>query len=108
MVPANWVHPMEDGRLKPLHDNYSEVAKGFMKMANEKGLQEAVDYYGRSPDKEDYMPEWGDEEKTPSCHSSGFWASDTSRNTRICCGYSRIIFPPLGLYRKWKRGFFMG
>lgn len=65
MVPENWEHPQhENGNHKPLYDSkYAEEAKDFLEMANEEGLQEAVDYMG-CPDSEDYMPDWKPEEKT--------------------------------------------
>ncbi len=59
MVPPNWNHPQENGRPKPLLEGpFSERAKEFLDMANKKGLQEAVDYFGQAPSKEDYMPEF--------------------------------------------------
>lgn len=69
-VAKDWKHPSEgryaDGkpRYEPLHDrSYTEAAAEFMKLANEKGLQEAVDYMS-VPRRENYMPEWPEAEKT--------------------------------------------
>lgn len=66
MVPANWEHPKDDrGRYIPLWNrSYTADAQDFLKMANEKGLQEAVDWHGQAPDKNNYMPEWPAEERT--------------------------------------------
>lgn len=65
-VPADWQHPRdESGEFKPLIDEgYAEAAKDFMEMATSKGFQEAVDYYGRVPDNNDYMPDWPAEQRT--------------------------------------------
>ncbi len=64
-VTKDWEHPKDDiGRHKPLYGgNYREEAKEFLKMANEEGLQEALEYMG-CPDKDNYMPDWTEEEKT--------------------------------------------
>jgi hypothetical protein len=59
MVPASWVHPEGDRGPKPLFEGpYSKSAAQFLAMANEKGLQEAVDYFGQAPVQEDYMPDF--------------------------------------------------
>jgi len=69
-VRPDWQHPTDgeygngEIRYKPLHEGYKEAAEDFMEMANSKGLQEAVDYFGQAPDKEEYMPDWTDEEAT--------------------------------------------
>jgi hypothetical protein len=66
-VPKDWQHPKDERSddYKPLlGSSYSEDAADFMKMANEKGLQEAVDYHGQAPDQNDYMPEWSAAERT--------------------------------------------
>lgn len=58
MVPAGWQHPRDErGHHKPLFDGagYSEDVADFLKLANTQGLQDALDYYGPAPDKEDYM-----------------------------------------------------
>ena len=63
-VPENWEHPKDEHlSYKPLYEGYSNDASEFMTMAVDEGLQEAVDYMG-CPNKEDYMPEWDDSEKT--------------------------------------------
>jgi len=75
MVPPTWEHPKYDadeiaerpylmGRFKPLNEGYAKAAANFMEMAVAKGLQDAVDYYGQAPDKNDYMPDWPAEECT--------------------------------------------
>lgn len=75
MVPADWEHPKYSeyevlerpycaGRYKPLLEGYSKDAADFLAKASREGLQEAIDYFGRAPDKGDYMPEWTDAERT--------------------------------------------
>ena len=86
-VPADWQHPRysEDdapfpaavGRYKPLNDGYSETAAQFTEMANAKGLQAAVSYFG-NVDQENYMPDWPAEERT---HFMMY--EDTSEGTPI-------------------------
>lgn len=77
-VPKNWEHPKNDeGSFKPLMDGYKNNAMEFMEMANKEGLQEAVDYMG-CPDKDDYMPDWEETEKT---HFMMY--EDTSEGTPI-------------------------
>lgn len=77
-VPKDWQHPKnEDGRFKPLMDGYISDAKEFMEMAAKEGLQEAVEYMG-CPDKNDYMPDWTEEERT---HLMMY--EDTSEGTPI-------------------------
>lgn len=65
MVPSDWAHPDNEdtGESKPLYEGYKESSNEFMTMANNEGLQAAVDYMG-CPDKEDYMPDWPKEECT--------------------------------------------
>lgn len=64
-VSKDWNHPiLPDGNYKPLYDNYKERSEDFLRIANEKGLQEALDYYGQCPDKDDHMPDWEESEKT--------------------------------------------
>ena len=70
MVPPHWEHPKYEpsevnhawqrGAFKPLMQGYAEAAADFLTMANEKGLQEAIDYCGQAPDKNDYVPDWPD------------------------------------------------
>lgn len=74
MVPKDWQHPRytdEDaqrqqliGKYKPLHEGYAGAAKTFLDILAKYGLQAAIDYYGQAPDKDDYMPDWADSEKT--------------------------------------------
>jgi len=65
MVSKDWQHPKrDDGSYVPLlGGSYSADEKEFLKIANEKGLQEAVDYMG-CPEKERYMPDWTENEAT--------------------------------------------
>lgn len=65
-VPADWQHPKDPitGYFKPLlGGSYEAEAAKFLAMANEKGLQEAVEWMG-CPDKADYMPDWSAEQRT--------------------------------------------
>lgn len=62
-VPKDWEHPMrENGRYIPLLSGYAKDAVEFLKIANTEGLQEAVEYFGCCPNKENYMPEWSSDE----------------------------------------------
>lgn len=68
-VTADWQHPQEDNMLggkcpKPLHEGYTRAKKEFLDMLSKDGLQEALDYFGRAPNQEDYMPDWDDGERT--------------------------------------------
>lgn len=69
-VPESWQHPKEDNyrtgkkEYKPLHEGYADAAKNFLEMLAKDGLQDALEYYGRAPDKNDYMPDWPEAERT--------------------------------------------
>lgn len=81
-VPPNWEHPTERCRhepwrggcsyakkhggkcLTPLRTGYAEAKAEFEKMQAEKGLQEAIDYFGSAPDVNEYVPEWTEAEAT--------------------------------------------
>ena len=67
-VPANWQHPKEEGTgyYVPLYpgEYYTETAPKFMEKANAEGLQAAIDWYEQAPDKNDYMPDWPENERT--------------------------------------------
>lgn len=79
-VPADWQHPKDPmtGKFKPLlGGSYAADAAEFLAMANEKGLQEAVDWMG-CPDSENYMPDWPAEQRT---HLMMY--EDTSEGTPI-------------------------
>lgn len=80
-VPKDWQHPKDErtGEFKPLlGSSYTADAADFMKMATEKGLQEAIDWNGQAPDQNDYMPEWPEAERT---HLMMY--EDTSEGTPI-------------------------
>jgi len=63
-VPAEWVHPKnERGNYKPLFEGYASDSEEFMSIAQKDGLQSAVEFMG-SVDKDNYMPDWNDEEAT--------------------------------------------
>jgi hypothetical protein len=58
MVPKDWEHPIDnDGLLIPLLADYQRDARDFLAKAIAEGLEEAVDYFGCTPDKSHYMPE---------------------------------------------------
>jgi hypothetical protein len=66
MVPEGWEHPKNElGRYVALYsgDDYQDAVKEFEEVWKEKGLQEAIEWCG-APDKNDYMPEWAESEKT--------------------------------------------
>ena len=79
-VPANWQHPTDEctGHHKPLLKGYEQDAKEFMEKANAEGLQAAIDWHGQAPDKNDYMPDWPENERT---HYMMY--EDTSEGTPI-------------------------
>ena len=68
-VPADWKHPKNEdkslgGDYKPLQENYADDARKFLAIANSKSLQDAVEWFGQAPDKNDYMPDWPESERT--------------------------------------------
>jgi hypothetical protein len=81
-VPANWQHPTQRCEhspwkggcdyarahgglcLKPLMKGYKLDKQEFEAMQAKKGLQAAIDYFGRAPDKNDYVPDWKKKEAT--------------------------------------------
>ena len=89
-VPADWQHPTEQKKdfrsermaekFKPLNpgEKYPRDAAGFIEKLNTEGLQEAVEYYGQAPDKNDYMPDWTEDQRT---HLMMY--EDTSKGTPI-------------------------
>ena len=80
-VSADWQHPKNEfDRYKPLYpgERYEADATGFMEKANAEGLQEAIDWYGKAPDQNDYMPNWPAEQRT---HYMMY--EDTSEGTPI-------------------------
>ena len=59
MVPENWNHPKDEkGNYIPLHTGYKNTKNEFLEMVDSDGLQRAIEYFGRAPNKNDYMPEW--------------------------------------------------
>lgn len=65
MVPANWEHPKDwEGIYKPLLIGYAKDFAEFKALVAEKGLEEAIEYWGGCPSKDDYMPDWTEEEAT--------------------------------------------
>ena len=64
-VPQNWEHPKRyDGNYEPLLNGYKSALADFAKAIKEKGLANALDYYGGGPISDEYMPEWPDELRT--------------------------------------------
>lgn len=62
-VPKDWQHPKDnDGRFKALSEHYSSAAAEWLESLAKKGLQPTIDYYGNPPDKNDFMPEWSEDE----------------------------------------------
>lgn len=83
-VKSDWKHPKDgNGNFKPLYDGYNAALKDFMDMTTNKGLQEAIDYMG-VPDKNDYMPDWPEEERT---HLMMY--EDTSEGTPISPAFEK-------------------
>lgn len=68
MVPPDWQHPKDErtGQYKPMHngDDYQGRADSWIAHFHEHGLQEAIDYEGNPPDKNDFMPNWPAEQRT--------------------------------------------
>jgi hypothetical protein len=88
-VPANWEHPMDDRGFVPLHDGYNEAkrewelyhekwkqglerdwsvsedeAAGWVPIKESHSESTFEDYYGKYPNRDAYMPDWPDEERT--------------------------------------------
>lgn len=65
MVPKDWEHPKQYGdRYQPLFDGYRAALADFEADVKEKGLDEALDWHGRGPVTDDYMPDWPQDERT--------------------------------------------
>ena len=54
-VPRGWEHPKDGEHYTPLFDHYEKNREEFDNIAREKGMREAIDYFGQEPDPEDYM-----------------------------------------------------
>ena len=63
-VPADWKHPEDCGRLKPLFDGYNSALENFRDDVEKMGLGKALDYHGGGPVSENYMPDWPEAERT--------------------------------------------
>lgn len=64
-VPKDWEHPKQYGdEYQPLLDGYKAALADFAKAVEEKGLAEALDYFGGGPVSDDYMPDWPEAERT--------------------------------------------
>ena len=63
-VAATWQHPKDGGRYKPLYEGYAEALVEFETKQHAEGMQAAIEEFGQAPDKNDYMPEWSEAEKT--------------------------------------------
>lgn len=79
-VPADWVHPMENGRYKPMYPgkDYQPSADEWLAAFRSGGLQAAIENCGMPPDVEDYMPYWPESDCT---HYMMY--EDTSEGTPI-------------------------
>jgi hypothetical protein len=97
-VPANWQHPTQTCKhspwnggckepltppgtcFKPLYEGswYLSRKESWLKSLAEKGLQETLEYEGRPPNTDDYMPVWTEAEAT---HYMMY--EDTSEGTPI-------------------------
>ena len=63
-VPKDWQHPKDEGgNYIQLLEGYEEDKEEFLSIFKKQGLQEALEWMG-APNKDDYMPEWPEEEKT--------------------------------------------
>jgi len=65
-VPANWQHPRKESgsSFKPLLQGFQKDFEEFSEMARVEGMRAAVDSLGQAPKRENYMPEWTEEEAT--------------------------------------------
>ena len=79
-VPANWEHPKDSrGNFQPLYDNYQTALQEFQKHVDERGLRDALEYWGGGPVSYKYMlPDVSDDERT---HYMMY--EDTSEGTPI-------------------------
>lgn len=89
-VPADWQHPRytkEDaersaliGRLKPLYpgERYTQRVKEWDEAVASRGLQGAIEWCGNPPNRDDFMPDWPEAERT---HLMMY--EDTSEGTPI-------------------------
>lgn len=64
-VPPDWEHPRGTrGEYEPLYDGYNEQVEAWEAKYKKSGLQATIDYYGSPPDKNDFMPDWPESERT--------------------------------------------
>lgn len=80
-VAKDWQHPKnEKGNYRPLHEGwlYTERIAEWREKVAEGGEQAAIDWMGRCPDRNDYMPDWPEAEAT---HLMMY--EDTSEGTPI-------------------------
>ena len=67
-VPADWQHPKDDrtGEYRPLPSGefYEDDVREFLRITNTEGLQAAIEYFGKAPERKDYMPNWPASERT--------------------------------------------
>lgn len=57
-VPANWEHPKDETnkeKYDSLSDGFEERLEKFLKDVEEKGMKEAIHYWGGGPNYEDYV-----------------------------------------------------
>lgn len=63
-VPADWQHPKDGNRFRPLRDGYARDKAEWIAIYEKDGYDAAADYFGGAPFSEEYMPEWPDAERT--------------------------------------------
>lgn len=63
-VPANWEHPKDGNRYRPLLDGYADAKAEWIAMYEAEGYGAATEFWGGAPFAEDYMPEWPEAERT--------------------------------------------
>lgn len=64
-VPKDWQHPSDrNGKCKPLHDGYNADIEKFKSLIEKEGVEYAIDYFGGGPQRENYMPDWPESERT--------------------------------------------
>ena len=66
MVPADWQHPTNNGRVVPLHavEDYQPRLDSWNANVAERGIQGAIEWDGGPPDRKDYMPDWPVDQRT--------------------------------------------
>lgn len=58
----NWEHPKGYEGYRALYEGYTKAKTEWLAYLAEHTLEETTAWWGRSPDQDDYMPEWTEEE----------------------------------------------